>query len=110
MRCWACFSNSVRSIPGELRPPRRGIRFEKLDVENQHEPRQRILVFAQAGAQQRQDAGGLADGAGPEGFVLDGLPDLLFQEVEYVEEQGCEFGVAAGCHVGWLRSVSMPDM
>ena len=59
---------------GELGPPPRDVRLDKLlDVENQHEPRQRILVLAQAFAQQRDGAGGLADSASRVGFVLNGL-------------------------------------
>jgi hypothetical protein len=38
------------------------MRVVKLDVENQHEARQDILVFAQTVAKQRDRAGGLADG------------------------------------------------
>lgn len=81
---------------GEIGPPPRGMRFVKLGVENHHELSLRNLVLARAIAQQRNAAGGLADGAGPGGFVRDSLPDLLFQEGQYVENEGCEFAASVG--------------
>jgi len=63
--------------PGEPRPPRRRMRFEKLDVEYQHELRLGDLVLGQPVPQQGHGASGLGDGAGARGFVVDGLADQL---------------------------------
>ena len=57
--------------------------------------------------QQRCDAGRIADGFGPRAFVIETHSDLLFHEVDQVEDEGCEFGVSDGCHIGRLRSVAM---
>jgi hypothetical protein len=90
--------------PGELRPPLRGMRPVEIFVEHQHELRLLGFVLAQAIAQQRKGAGGLADGGGPRVFVPDRLSDLLVHEVDEVEDEGDEFGAAGGCcHDGFLR-------
>jgi hypothetical protein len=87
----------------EVSPPSCGVRIVHLTVEQQHELRLPGLVFAKPVAQQRDRTGGLANGTGPQGFVGDGLPDLLFHEVQEIEDEGYEFSVSGGCHIGWIR-------
>jgi hypothetical protein len=74
--------------------------------------RRRLVVLARAVAQQRNGAGGLADGGGLGGFVRHGLPDFLLYEVQEVEEEGGAFGTTGHCHYILLRHLRllMPEV